>query len=42
MSSILEKVSNGLSKLKSLSEGPITLAERDKLIKQLKSDLTFF
>lgn len=42
MTSIIDKAKNGLQKLKSLSEGPSTLAERDKIVKQLKSDLTFF
>jgi hypothetical protein len=42
MTSVTDRVANGLSKLKSLTEGPTTLAERDRLLKQLKSDLTFF
>ena len=42
MSSIVHRVANGLAKLKAIQEGPVTLAERDKLVKQLKADLTFF
>jgi hypothetical protein len=41
MASALDRVVNGLSKLKSLGETPATLGERDKLVKQLKGDLTF-
>jgi hypothetical protein len=33
MTSILEKVTNGLQKLKSFSEGPSTLGERDRIVK---------
>jgi 26S proteasome regulatory subunit N12 len=42
MSSIVDRVANGLQKLKQLPETPATLNDRDKLIKQLKTDLTFF
>ncbi len=42
MSSIVDRVANGLSKLKQLPEGHGTLQARDALIKQLKTDLTFF
>ena len=42
MTSTVDRVANGLQKLKSISEVAATLAERDKLVKQLKSDLTFF
>ena len=42
MSSIVDRVANGLSKLKAIQENPANLAERDKIIKQLKADLTFF
>jgi 26S proteasome regulatory subunit N12 len=42
MTSIVDRVVNGLSKLKQLPEGAATLQARDALIKQLKTDLTFF
>jgi hypothetical protein len=42
MSSTIERVNNGLQKLKSLAEGPSTLADRDKIVKQLKNDILFF
>ncbi len=42
MTSIIDKVANGLSKLRQLPENATTLQERDKIIKQLKTDLTFF
>lgn len=42
MTSIVDRVANGLMKLKAISEGPATLVERDRTIKQLKTDLTFF
>ena len=42
MTSIVDRVANGLQKLKQLPETPSTLGDRDKLIKQLKTDLTFF
>jgi len=42
MTSIAERVSNGLQKLKSITETPATVGERDKIVKQLKSDLCFF
>lgn len=42
MVSQIDRVVNGLSKLKSISEGPATLGDREKTIRQLKIDLTFF
>ena len=42
MTSIVDRVSNGLSKLKQIQEGAHTLQERDKMVKQLKGELTFF
>ena len=42
MTSTVDRVANGLNKLKSLSETPATIGERDKIVKQLKSDLCFF
>jgi 26S proteasome regulatory subunit N12 len=42
MTSIIDRVANGLTKLKSISEGAATIGERDKIVKQLKSDLCFF
>lgn len=42
MVSPLDKVANGLTKLKSMGEGRDTLGEREKIIRQLKIDLTFF
>jgi hypothetical protein len=33
MTSIVDRVANGLMKLKSISEGAQTLAERDKIVK---------
>lgn len=42
MTSIVDRVANGLQKLKSITEGPATIGERDKVIKQLKNELTFF
>lgn len=41
MTSVLDKLTNGLSKLRALPETPDTLHDRDRLIKQLKADLTF-
>lgn len=41
MVSPVDRVYNGLQKLKQISEGPATLEERDKLVKQLKGDLCF-
>jgi hypothetical protein len=41
MTSIIEKISNGLTKLKAITESPSTIGERDKIVKQLKTDLTF-
>ncbi len=42
MASALDRVANGLLKLKSMSEGPQTLADRIQTVRQLKIDLTFF
>ena len=42
MSSYIDKVTNSLQKLKSLGEGKNTLNERDKLMTQMRIDLTFF
>lgn len=42
MTSIIEKVTNSLSKLKQLGESKETLAQRDQLITQMRIDLTFF
>lgn len=42
MTSATERVANVLAKLKSISEVPESLGERDRLVKQLKSDLTHF
>ena len=33
MSSIVDRVANGLQKLKAIQESPANLAERDKIIK---------
>jgi hypothetical protein len=41
MTTSFDKVSYGLQKLKSINEDASTLAEREKIIKQLKVDLTF-
>lgn len=41
MVSPVDRVYNGLQKLKQISEGPATLDERDRLVKQLKGDLCF-
>lgn len=41
MTSILDKLANGLTKLKSITENPSTLQEREKQVNQLKTDLTF-
>ncbi len=41
MASSIDKVANGLSKLKSMGEGRDTLADREKVVRQLKIDLTF-
>ena len=43
MTTYIDKVKNGLEKLKQLGEGKKTnLAEREKLITQMRIDLTFF
>ncbi|CDW84633.1 UNKNOWN [Stylonychia lemnae] len=42
MVSHIDRVANGLQKLKSMPEGPHTLGDREKTIRQLKIDLTFF
>ena len=42
MVSHIDRVANGLQKLKSITENSQTLGEREKIIKQLKVDLTFF
>ena len=39
---IVERVTDGLAKLKGFQKGAATLGNRDKLVKQLKADLTFF
>lgn len=36
MATAIDKVKNGLDKLKQLGEGPSTLAARDQAIQQLK------
>jgi hypothetical protein len=42
MTSIIDKVNNSLQKYKSIKEDKSTIAERDKLITQMRIDLTFF
>ncbi len=42
MTSGLEKVRNGIEKLKQYADSPSSLPDREKIIKQLKIDLTFF
>lgn len=42
MTSYIDRVSNSLQKLKSLGDGKGTLDQRDKLITQMRIDLTFF
>jgi hypothetical protein len=42
MTTPIDKVQNGLLKLKSLGEHATSLADREKTIKSLKIDLTFF
>jgi 26S proteasome regulatory subunit N12 len=42
MTSIIEKVQNSLQKYKSIGEGKATIAEREKLMIQLRIDMTFF
>ena len=42
MTSIIDKVQNTLQKLKAVKEEKATLDERDKLITQMRIDLTFF
>ncbi len=41
MASAIDRIQNGLSKLKSLGEDPSSLEDREKVIRQLKIDLTF-
>ena len=41
MATALDRVINGLSKVKSIGESSQTLGERDKIIRLLKIDLTF-
>ena len=42
MTSIIDKVQNTLQKYKSIAEGKATIAEREKLMTQLRIDMTFF
>lgn len=42
MTSYIEKVQNTLQKYKSIAEGPSTIADRDKLMIQLRIELTAF
>ena len=42
MTSYIDKVSNGLQKLKSLGEGADTLPQREQLLTQIRIDLTCF
>ena len=42
MTSIIDKVQNTLQKLKSMGEGADSMNERDKLITQMRIDLTNF
>ncbi len=41
MASVIDRISNCLTKLKSMPERPDNLGERDKTVRQLKIDLTF-
>ena len=41
MASSIDRVANGLQKLKSITESPETLNERVQIVRQLKFDLTF-
>ena len=42
MTSIIDKVSNSLQKYKGIQETKATIGERDKLMTQMRIDLTFF
>ena len=42
MVSPLDKVKSGLDKLKSLGDGKSSIFDREKIVRQLKIDLTFF
>ena len=41
MASVIDRITNGLTKLKTMPEGPASLSDRDKTVRQLKVDLTF-